>query len=64
MVRQWSPPYNRSQSLRALKRYGQRGGTITIRRRRRRTGGTIVGPRLPEWYIRRRFTPRRRRRTR
>lgn len=59
MVRQWSPPYNRSQSLPALKRYGQRGGMITIRRKRRRTGGTIFGPRgefnprMPDWYIRR-----------
>ena len=70
MVRQWSPPYNRSQSLRALKRYGQRGGTITIRRRRRRTGGTIFGPRgenyphIPPWYKRRLAVRRRRHKTR
>ena len=68
MVRQWSPPYNRPQYLPALKRYGQRGGTITIRRRR--TGGTIFGPRgenyprIPPWYKRRLAARRRRHKTR
>lgn len=66
MVRQWSPPYNRSQSLPALKRYGQRGGgLIMLRRKRRRTGGTIFGkgesyPLMPDWYIRRLAARRRR----
>lgn len=65
MVRQWSPPYNRPKLLRALKRYGQRGGAISIRRRR--VGGTIFGPRgeytprIPDWYKRRLLTRRRRR---
>lgn len=65
MVRQWSPPYNRPKLLRALKRYGQRGGAISIRRRR--VGGTIFGPRgeytprIPDWYKRRLVTLRRRR---
>lgn len=65
MVRQWSPPYNRPKLLRALKRYGQRGGAISIRRRR--VGGTIFGPRgeytprIPDWYKRRLVTRRRRR---
>ena len=67
MVRQWSPPYNRPKMLRALKRYGQRGGAISIRRRR--MGGTIFGPRgeynplIPGGY-KRRLATRRRRRTR
>lgn len=65
MVRQWSPPYNRPKLLCALKRYGQRGGAISIRRRR--VGGTIFGPRgeytsrIPDWYKRRLVTRRRRR---
>lgn len=65
MVRQWSPPYNRPKLLRALKRYGQRGGATSIRRRR--VGGTIFGPRgeytprIPDWYKRRLVTRRRRR---
>ena len=68
MVRQWSPPYNRPKILRALKRYGQRGGNV-ISVRRRRVGGTIFGPKeenyphIPDWYIRR-LAARRRRRTR
>lgn len=68
MVKQWSPPYNRPKILRALKRYGQRGGGV-ISVRRRRVGGTIFGPRgefnpiVPNWY-KRRLAPRRRRRTR
>lgn len=68
MVKQWSPPYNRPKILRALKRYGQRGGGVTSVRRRR-VGGTIFGPRgenyphIPDWYIRR-LAQRRRRRTR
>ena len=69
MVRQWSPPYNRPKILRALKRYGQRGGGV-ISIRRRRVGGTIFGPKgeynplMPDWYIRRLAARRRRRRTR
>ena len=43
MVKQWSPPYNRPKMLRALKRYGQRGGGV-ISVRRRRVDGTIFGP--------------------
>lgn len=68
MVRQWSPPYNRPKILRALKRYGQRGGSV-ISVRRRRVGGTIFGlkgenyPHIPGWY-KRRLAARRRRRTR
>lgn len=67
MVRQWSPPYNRPKILRALKRYGQRGGSV-ISVRRRRMGGTIFGLKgeydpLPDWY-KRRLLARRRRRTR
>ena len=68
MVRQWSPPYNRPKILRALKRYGQRGGGV-ISVRRRRVGGTITGlkgedyPLIPNWYIRR-LAARRRRKTR
>ena len=68
MVRQWSPPYNRPKILRALKRYGQRGGGV-ISVRRRRVGGTIFGPKgeynplMPDRYIRR-LAARRRRRTR
>ena len=67
MVRQWSPPYNRSKSLPALKRYGQRGGAIYMRRKR--LGGTIFGPRgeyyphLPQWY-KRRYSTRGRRKSR
>ena len=66
MVRQWSPPYNRPKILRALKRYGQRGGAISVRRRR--VGGTITGlkgenyPHIPDWYKRSLATRRRRRR--
>ena len=69
MVKQWSPPYNRPKILRALKRYGQRGGGV-ISVRRRRVGGTIFGPKgeynplMPDWYIRRLAARRRRRRTR
>ena len=69
MVRQWSPPYNRPKILRALKRYGQRGGGVTSVRRRR-VGGTITGlrgenvPHIPDWYIKRLAQRRRRRRTR
>lgn len=72
MVRQWSPPYNRPKILRALKRYGQRGGGV-ISVRRRRVGGTIFGPRgefnpltrgLPDYYIRRLAKRRKSRRTR
>lgn len=68
MVRQWSPPYNRPKILRALKRYGQRGGGV-ISVRRRRVGGTITGlkgeyiPHIPNWY-KRQLAARRRRRTR
>lgn len=68
MVRQWSPPYNRPKILRALKRYGQRGGGV-ISVRRRRVGGTIFGPKgeynplKPYWY-KRVLAARRRRRTR
>ena len=68
MTRQWSPPYNRPKILRALKRYGQRGGSV-ISVRRRRMGGTITGlkgeytPHIPGWY-KRRLLARRRRRTR
>lgn len=68
MVRQWSPPYNRPKILRALKRYGQRGGGV-ISVRRRRVGGTIFGPKgeytphIPNWY-KRKLAARRRRRTR
>ena len=68
MVRQWSPPYNRPKILRALKRYGQRGGSV-ISVRRKRVGGTIFGPKgeytphIPNWY-KRRLAACRRRRTR
>ena len=64
MVRQWSPPYNRLKLLRALKRYGQRGRAVSIRRRR--VSGTIFGPRgeytphILGWYKRRLITRRRR----
>lgn len=69
MVRQWSPPYNRPTMLRALKRYGQRGGGV-ISVRRKRIGGTIFGtrgeynPLRPNKWYKRRFAPQRRRRTR
>lgn len=72
MVRQWSPPYNRPKILRALKRYGQRGGGV-ISVRRRRIGGTIFGPRgefnplrpyNPTRPYKRRLAPKRRRTTR